>query len=181
MASLFFITGLPRSRTAWLARFMSAGTVACIHDGIMGCRSGQELVEKVSKLPGTSVGDSDSGLSLFWPELVTTRAKWLVVRRDPAESLRSFLAMEPYPGIGPIPPLAAAETIGRMSEGLDRIEDLFKPMVVKFEALDDEQTMRRIWHHLTDDFNTFPAWHWEEMRHMRVTIRPETYNVFGRN
>ena len=32
MPKRFFITGLPRSRTAWMAAFMTSGNAVCLHE-----------------------------------------------------------------------------------------------------------------------------------------------------
>lgn len=44
---LFFITGLPRSRTAWFSAFMTASGFPCEHEVINGCESMGEYKEKV--------------------------------------------------------------------------------------------------------------------------------------
>lgn len=55
MPKHFLITGLPRSRTAWLAAFMSAGNCVCLHE--------PRNWESVFASDGPKfVGISDSGL-----------------------------------------------------------------------------------------------------------------------
>jgi hypothetical protein len=51
----FLILGLPRSRTAWLANFMSYDGFFCMHEGINGCISKEEYLEKFKY---SNVGDS---------------------------------------------------------------------------------------------------------------------------
>lgn len=57
MIKLFFITGLPRSRTAWFSAFMTASGYPCIHDGMNGCKGIKEYSEKIK-----NVSDSNTGL-----------------------------------------------------------------------------------------------------------------------
>jgi hypothetical protein len=54
----FFITGLPRSRTAWLANFFTTDHSFCYHD-ISRVGSVWAILESTSS---DFVGDSDSGL-----------------------------------------------------------------------------------------------------------------------
>lgn len=56
----FLILGLPRSRTAWLANFMTTDGLFCYHEAIDGCNSMSEYAEKVK-----GKGDSDTALALF--------------------------------------------------------------------------------------------------------------------
>lgn len=60
----FFITGLPRSRTAWLANFMTFDGHFCHHEGLDGCHSVSEYKAKLG-----DDGDSCTGLVLI--DLIT--------------------------------------------------------------------------------------------------------------
>lgn len=57
---MFFITGLPRSRTAWMAAFLTNGEVFCAHELMNGCHSRQEFYAKMEAVDG----NSDCGLPL---------------------------------------------------------------------------------------------------------------------
>lgn len=58
----FFITGLPRSRTAWLANFFSTGDVFCWHEAMAGVGSQDEYWKRMRSPQATYVGNSDCGL-----------------------------------------------------------------------------------------------------------------------
>lgn len=65
MADNFFITGLPRSRTAWLAAYFTNGDVYCYHEALNGLKSKSEFDEVMTHKLGISLtGNSDSGLLL---------------------------------------------------------------------------------------------------------------------
>jgi len=55
--SLFFITGLPRSRTAWFSAFMTASGYPCLHEGMNNCTTNKEYKEKIK-----DISDSNTGL-----------------------------------------------------------------------------------------------------------------------
>lgn len=90
---LFLVTGYPRSRTAWLAAYLSSGPTLCLHEPIM--RFNQHflpLVEYIEDLPHKNVGISDSAIpklrSMF--ALVFSEAPVLVIERDKRECLSSL-------------------------------------------------------------------------------------------
>lgn len=57
MSKLFFITGLPRSRTAWFSAFMTASGYPCLHDAMNECKANKEYKEKIK-----NISDSNTGL-----------------------------------------------------------------------------------------------------------------------
>jgi hypothetical protein len=93
--NVFFITGLPRSRTAWLANLLTAAGSFCFHDAVLadGSLDGavSVMLERLSRRPHESVGDSDSGL-LFWADLARKRfpdSPFVIIERDPSACLAS--------------------------------------------------------------------------------------------
>lgn len=71
----FLVLGLPRSRTAWLANFLTYGDITCSHEGLNGCTT---LPEYVSKFTLNS-GDSNTGLMLFDFEPYFSDAKIIII------------------------------------------------------------------------------------------------------
>jgi hypothetical protein len=59
--SNFFVIGLPRSRTAWLANFLTYDGNFCYHEGVGGCSTIEEYKDKLGK----DKGDSNTGLMMF--------------------------------------------------------------------------------------------------------------------
>jgi len=76
--SNFLILGLPRSRTAWLANFMSTQGLSCSHEGLNGCRSLKEYRDRFSK----DSGDSNTGLALFDFEPLFEDFKIVIIDSD---------------------------------------------------------------------------------------------------
>ena len=70
----FLILGLPRSRTAWLANFLTYDGLFCYHEAINGCLNMDEYAEKVK-----GKGDSNTALALFDFEHMFPDAKIIVV------------------------------------------------------------------------------------------------------
>lgn len=84
MSQLFFITGLPRSRTAWLAAWLTLGSVMCWHDK----KFSPELVQKDRRtgFAGPELVDQFDALSKQFPN-----APWIVVLRNPEDAMKGFL------------------------------------------------------------------------------------------
>jgi hypothetical protein len=122
----FFITGLPRSRTAWFAAiFTATDDCFCYHDGLNGHRTVENYRKMLNSRPETFVGDSDSGLLLLDMEKLFPDAKRVVIKRDPdecAESLAEFLGPE------------YAETI---DAAIPYLEAINGALVVDFDDIDD--------------------------------------------
>lgn len=83
----FFITGLPRSGTAWLANLFTTSKSICYHEPL------KPVEMLVARNPGRRVGVSDSTLlrrfretAEAWPD-----ARWLLVVRRPDEVVNSLM------------------------------------------------------------------------------------------
>lgn len=130
----FFITGLPRSRTAWLANLLTTDTTICYHDQPFD-------MDKVEN--GKVVGFSGPQVCLQFDEVrwIFPSAPWLIVLRDQSEALASFQRLVPVIGVP-----------GAYWEGrCQLITDLcsrWQARTVAFNALDDETEMRLVWAHL---------------------------------
>lgn len=81
--TVFFIAGLPRSRTAWLANFLTWGNTCCHHDLWGRVRSIEELRTVFDETPAHNVGNSDAGNVLHHEALTQEfpEAKWFIVNR----------------------------------------------------------------------------------------------------
>ena len=78
----FFVIGLPRSRTAWMANFLTYDRF-CYHEGLNGCRSIKEYKEKL----GSNRGDSSTGLMLIDVEKEFPDAPILIIEIDPDRAI----------------------------------------------------------------------------------------------
>ena len=92
---MFFITGLPRSRTYWFSKYFSAvAGVQCYHELQAACLTRQAFYDAL-EAPG-EVGNSDSGLVLTdfqqrWPDAPT------VVIERPMDDVRQSLETAGFP------------------------------------------------------------------------------------
>ena len=84
----FIILGLPRSRTAWISRFLSYGGRKVGHDLAIDCAS----VADFTKALGQHIGTVETGMAVAWPVLKRhfPESRFIVVRRDTAEVIASL-------------------------------------------------------------------------------------------
>jgi hypothetical protein len=127
MKKHFFITGFPRSQTAWVANLLSTGDSFCFHDAF--------ALDQVDKIPVRLeqpevpiVGFADPVILLFWRSLVEwyPEAKWVVIERDLnsafVASVRAF---------GPVSP----EFFVMLEESLAQLIAHVKPLRVPFDRI----------------------------------------------
>lgn len=88
----FFITGFPRSRTAWTATYLTQGNIHCFHDGLVECDEVKGLRSLFESAGKPFVGNSDPANALFHPFLMEAfpDANWFVIWREPKEVLKSL-------------------------------------------------------------------------------------------
>lgn len=165
----FFVTGLPRSRTSWLANLLTyvvtpgsddsgGGRSICYHDLMKGCDSTQQLIDVLESTMASLVGDSDSGLLWLFPELELRypTSKWIVVRRSAVEAAISYWNSQkrhPYRWknlSGGAPPVDWEPTkalFKRLDGVCDKVVEHLpaeRCLEVDFKALNDERVCREI-------------------------------------
>lgn len=126
----FLILGLPRSRTAWLANFLSYDGFHCSHEGLNGCKS---IAEYKSKFVWQH-GDASTGLVMFDFEERFKDFKIVIIDRD----------------------IAAAVEYGLKTYGVDQTVELSKlkerldnmyGMHVNYDEINDD--LEDIWDYIT--------------------------------
>lgn len=161
----YVITGLPRSRTAWMAAWLSTGEALCLHDVTRVCPHGAEdwegeiagrLREHSHRCPSAGFGLSDAGFTLFAEDLLLRfgEARLVVVRRgrkSSEESCLRFLREHPYRGAsGIVADAGVARAVFDYAERGIRWLSKYWPsehlLRVEFDELDEESRAREIWH-----------------------------------
>ncbi|HTV41608.1 MAG TPA: hypothetical protein VMF08_13585 [Candidatus Sulfotelmatobacter sp.] len=128
----YFITGLPRTRTAWLAAWLSVGEKLCLHD----CEPHPHHDARISGYSGPELLMQYEELRRAFPG-----AKWMIVNRDIGEALKSFTR---WASSGVPHGFDLEGMFHRRLELLKRLDGLR----VEFNALSDVTTAREIWEYL---------------------------------
>lgn len=177
MSTPFFITGLPRSRTAWLSVLFSHGRSTCMHDGVKFGRN--DFAQALTSSPLDYSGDSDSGLLIYWPTVceMFPEAKWVIIKRDASacrESYRKYFKGRIYCG---------SELVNdHTNQVFDVLSNAFhkaiegipseRLMEVDFDALEDESTVKAVWEWLTPE-NPWDQARYEMLQQMQINLIPE--------
>ena len=91
----YFITGLPRSRTAWCAAFFTGFyNQVCYHEGLRGTKSLDEFTQRMYLSGYSKVGNSDCGMALFDFQAAFPDSPVLIIRRPFVDVCRSLAAMD---------------------------------------------------------------------------------------
>ena len=122
----FFITGLPRSRTAWFSNYLTFGSSFCWHDTFDGIEDFDEFKLRMEFGKFKTIGNSDPANLLFWREINFwyPKSKWVVIRRpfeDVVNSCSKF-------GI-------ERSSLEPLWDQLIALENAINPLVVKFDEL----------------------------------------------
>lgn len=136
----FLVLGLPRSRTAWLANFLSNGAVACGHELLAECLTPDALVPRIHALGGEVNGSAETAGSLFIGRLLreSPALRVVVVHRCKlavADSL-TRLGIEPGPGV-----------LNLLAVKLSAAARYAGALCVEFTDLDSIDRLRQIWEH----------------------------------
>jgi GNAT superfamily N-acetyltransferase len=153
----FAIFALPRSRTAWLTRFLTSGPWVAVHDvtvQVKDFRTIRELLE----IPQTGI--VDTGLAFAWPVLkrFVKGCRFAVVRRPIAEVEASLLRHGVKYMDGQL------ET---MDGYLDELAALPDVVSVDFSDLATEQGCRKISEHC---IGSFDVERYREMANVNIQI-----------
>jgi hypothetical protein len=138
----FIITGLPRSRTAWLSAFLTGSGAYCLHEGLLRGEEGLATWLNESDLHG----DSDSGLPLVWESLLTqleSLPKVVVVQRNPEEVIPSLKKY--WSGIRFLREADPGMLVEILEPKLEELAKESSTLVVKYEKLSEIDTLREIW------------------------------------
>ena len=118
-ATPFIIFGLPRSRTAWLAQFLTYGHWNCGHEQLRHMRS---LEDVKAWLAQDCTGSAETAAAPFWRLLQAYRpeTRLVLIRRPVGEVIDSLLAIDTQ-GAGTFERKSLAKAMRRLDAKLDQV------------------------------------------------------------
>lgn len=136
----FVILGLPRSRTAWLARFLTYGDWVCGHEEARHWRS---LDDARTWFAQPNIGTAETAAAPFWRLLddVAPDARIVIVRRPIADVVESLMR------VGEFDRAALVRQMERLERKLDQIERRRAVLSVRFEDLAHERFCKQVFEH----------------------------------
>lgn len=169
----FFVTGLPRTRGAWMAHYLNTMS-HCEHEVGIRIMEGEPIH---NLWPGIlqPVGTVDSSFSLWSKQAADhygDHSPVVIINRDPLEVIESL--KEEFPsGIGESFPYQYGEIISQALIDLEGVRLLFKNVLeVNYEDIDDR--IEEIVTHLGLGCR-FNREQFEYMKRFKITVHPKNY------
>lgn len=160
----FVVLALPRSRTAWLSRFLTYGDWVCGHEELRHTRSLDDVTAWFSQ---PNIGTAETAAAPWWRLLdrFAPGARVLIVRRPVSEVVDSLMRL---PGLS-FDRAALEQTIIKLDRKLDQIEARCANVLsVNFDDLNDETACAAAFEHClpyAHDHN-----HWARLAPMNIQI-----------
>lgn len=161
----FYITGLPRSRTSWIANLLSTGHAICLHEPTRYARSVDAINRVVASAHDAGyarVGICDSGLLLYL-DLVPHDAKLVILRRPVEDVIDSTSNLYNFD---------TSSFIRHLSVGLGSLQDRQEHMVVDFSDLSQEDACRSVFEYCIPD-QMWCSLRWKELHRLSVEPRSD--------
>lgn len=180
----FVITGLPRSRTAWMSMyFQGLRNINCLHEPVRHLPTKESLEEYLSKdnyNGGSSNKDnynyngvSTSGFSLWEKECkkLFFKSKCVIILREPIDVIQSLSKMKGVRDIEDNEMIVynqMNELLLQTSQNYLRMDTI----TVRYEELDSKETMKKVHKHLLPTVKWCEDY-WEQMNELNITINEE--------
>jgi hypothetical protein len=142
----FFVLALPRSRTAWLSRFLTYREWICGHEDLRHLRG---LEDAKSWLSQPFTGSAETAGAPFWRLLprFAPEARVVVVRRPVDQVVASLLRLDTL-GAGAFDPVRLERAMRRLDAKLEQVAARWPGALhVDFSDLDREDVCARIFEH----------------------------------
>lgn len=156
----FYVLGTPRSRTAWLAAFLSTEDRVCMHEP---SRTMRDLEELTALLMNPAAAVSDSLLSLRWRHVVGVApgARIVVVKRPLAHVAASFVHLG-------VRDRRLQVRLGRLSDALEELRCSAPVLWVPYETLAREATCALVYEYCRGV--SVPDGLWEQFARVNVQV-----------
>lgn len=167
---MYFITGLPRSRTAWLANFLTHGDSFCFHELLKTCEA-DNIVKTMKDMPYQYVGNSDSGLPFFMDKISLEDFNVVVIERDKKEVIKSLKNLFQ----------SDDQSIEKIVESLENkiqyIKNQYNPLIVDFNMLNDLSICETIWKFCLPTI-PFDVNRWQLLNQLKIETKDiNSYNI----
>ena len=159
-AQPFLITGLPRSRTAWLSVLCTTGNAICYHEPSICFDDIADLRDFYDKGTARYIGASDAGLGFFLSWILENiKPRTLIVDRDVDEVNRSLSRI----GLKP------KNSMTLLHRELRKFQSHPLVMWVPFFALERKHIVQKIFSHLMPG-EDFDETRYEHLSSMNIQV-----------
>jgi hypothetical protein len=179
MKQSFLITGLQRSRTAWLANFLTFRKSYCFHEPMLLVDDLTDLPQLFSESGAETVGASSAVLPFYidkiWPLLPDP--KLVIIERNLGDSFQSLLRMLkelPEEHREAISLDAVRDVHEKNWWVLDDVKKKYDALIVPFDALTEKGACRQVWEYCVPN-EPFHEARWEMLDFFRIQVKFDEY------
>jgi len=167
LANKFFITGLPRSRTAWLSSFFTGNNCFCYHEVIRISKSFDEAIGKMLNRKEMYVGNSDSSLPIWANEIdhILQHSPIVIVERDIDEVTNSLINLW---GCDP------TRFLDLTLEHLEILKKRYNYISIDYNKLSDQSCLESIWDFCIPNID-FDEDKFKMLKTINISIDKESY------
>ena len=156
MKNYFFITGLPRTRSTWLANFLTYNSGFCFHEAIRLCYKIEDMKPLLDSVSASNSGDADAMLVFYIDKIIEIfpDAKWVVIKRSLEEVMDSLRKRYNFRN-----PEADRKLFERAEEKINNFIDEHPTLVIDFNSLNERSTCEKLWNYcITDSEFDYARW-----------------------
>lgn len=148
MKNNFFITGLPRSRTSWLANFFTYNSSFCYHEATRFCTNIRDLKELMGNHTAINIGNADPAMLYIMNDALKAfpGAKVVLIERELHETIDSFIDFYTSYEYNRI-----QEWIEYMFEMMEKVKQKYDVLTVRHDALNKMEECKKLWNYLLPD------------------------------
>lgn len=169
MINDFYITGLPRTRTAWFSALFTGHEMYCFHEVLKYADEIEDIPSIINGRREFYVGASGSDFPFYFERVMSSpKAPVVVVERNIYEvrkSLRELFGDDDY------------ELLLETNEKLEEVKNLPNVLVVDYNDLDNENQIKKIWEHCIPGIK-FDRDKWIQLNTLRISIEKDKYLDF---
>jgi hypothetical protein len=168
MKKRFFITGFPRTRTAWMSVLLTTKQSFCYHEIMQRAGTESSITNMIEQREEPYVGSSGSDIPLFMEHLILPNTNFpiVVIERDSDSinnSLRGLFGDKAFNLMNDV-----SNNINQtLNERLNIIKKLPNTIRVNYNELNNENTIRKIWRHCLPTV-PFDKERWEILKTMQI-------------
>ena len=164
----FFITGLPRSRTAWLSTFFTGDNCFCYHEILRVSNGFDDAIQKLLNRKEIYVGNSDSSLPIWMDKIdhVLQYSPIVIIERDMDEvtnSLTNLFGDYDY-----------TKFIDFTLERLEIIKKRYNYISVDYNKLNEQLHLKMIWDFCVPNI-PFDKDKFETLKTINISINKNSY------
>jgi hypothetical protein len=160
-----FVLSLPRSRTAWLANFLTYGPCIALHEPLADCSSLDDLDQRMRDTGAPVVVVCDTSLTMLSQQLVNRypNARYVMILRD-ADAVRESIELAGLPVEG------FENLVRAFGRAMEVVLSTTHNAVMPVEAMDLEDELPTLWHFVMQGRCEFPIHRYRMLRDMRVEV-----------